>query len=584
MSYSHLFSFAAKGLQTYIMRGGKLRDMVGATSLVDKLSSKAELEAWLTGPFGFRKEQFDILQAAAGSARIGFRDEGAAETIERLWPLWCHGWAPGLDVVQHLGPWGDVGYAQVAKLAADQIERNRNFPAPQMPEAGPFAKRAPRTGEAAVKADPDAEQELIDRTTQRKRAERDALKKAQQVPPVAHAFGFRSVDELPDDFTQVSGPEGAYLAIIHADGNRLGQMFLDVGRQLEAHAKELTDETAIALFRYLSEEVVAEGTRAAVRSATKALGDLGTGRQVWPLAPIVLAGDDVTVVCRADLGLPFTKAFLAAFRDEMKMRLGWLQGKGNFPTDPVNPDRYKPYHGMWSILPEGVTKVIPTSLSAGAGVVFCNDHYPFSLAYELCEHLAKRAKDVAKRAKAKEVAKQQQDPRDVAPPSAICFVRITGGSAPTEFEELAEGILKGSDGTLLTGGPYFVGGAEKPQLCDLDDVCHAARPDSKGPGLPTSSLRGLLNLQRTNMELVPEAVNRMKEVADSAGSAGWAAFETKWKKLCGDDSADWTRLRLGADFEKFIRSNRKPYDRSPLLDLLTLLAVRDKQADQKPPA
>ncbi len=602
MSYSHLFSFAAKGLQAYIMRGGKLRDMVGATSLIDKLSSKAELEDWLTGPFGLQKEQFDILQAAAGSARIGFRDEGAARTIERLWPLWCHAWAPGLEVVQHLESWGEAGYAQVAKLAADHLERNRNFPAPQMPESGPFAKRAPRTGEAAVKTDHDAEDELIDRATRRKRAERDALKSASQLPPLARAFGFGSVDELPDDFTQVSGTEGAFLAIVHADGNRLGQMFLDVGRELEAHAQEVTDETAMALFRYLSEEVVTEGTRSAVRRATKALGDSITGtltrnqgpnRQVWPIAPIVLAGDDVTVVCRDDLGLPFTKAFLNAFRDEMEMRLGWLQGKGNYPTDPEKPDRYKPYHGMWSKLPKEVAEVIPTSLSAGAGVVFCTDHYPFSLAYELCESLAKRAKDVAKGPdqNRNDAGAAGGPAKPGTPPSAICFVRITGGSAPTEFEELAEGILRGSDGTLLTGGPYFVDGNRTPQFTCLEKVFSAARPhlerDPLDPtrtfqaGLPTGSLRGLLNSQRTNAELVPEAVNRMKEVT---GSAVWAAFETEWKKLCGDHSADWNWLRLGAYFEKFTRSDRKAYDRSPLFDLLTLLAVRDKQADRRLPA
>jgi hypothetical protein len=126
-----------------------------------------------------------------------------------------------------------------------------------------------------------------------------------------------------------------------------------------------------------------------------------------------------------------------------------------------------------------------------------------------------------------------------------------------------------------------VGGDEKPRLSDLESVYNAARPDSKGPDLPSSSLRGLLNLQRTNMELVPEAVNRMKEVA---APAAWGAFETEWKKLCGDDSADWNRLRLGAHFEKFIRRDRKSCYRSPLLDLLTLLAVRKKQPDLELPA
>jgi hypothetical protein len=607
MSTSHLFCFAAKSLQNYIMRGGKLRDMVGATSLIDKLATKKELEKWLTESFGISKEKFEILQAAAGSGRIRFSDEADAKAVERVWPLWCHAWAPDLEVVQSLKPW-DASYGKVSEAAGEELERNRNFPAPRMPEAGPFAKLAPRTGEPVVTVDDNADNELIDHASQRKRAERQALKRG-ELPPVADSFGFTDPQQLPDDFEQVSGGKGAYLAVIHADGNRLRQMFLKVGQALEKLPAD-QDRAALSLFRYLSEVVVARGTQAAARIAIEAVKpqidstvaankeeakkhpeafrDKNT--EAWAFAPIVLAGDDVTVVCRADLGLPFTTAFLKAFRSELKKRLDWLR-KNEFPTGDERPPRCKDYEGLWSKVANhpDVVSAVPSELTAGAGVVFCTDHYPFSLAYELCESLAKQAKGTAKKA-----AEKAGKP---TPDSAISFVRITGASAPTEFKDLAEGILKGADGALLTGCPYFVDGDEAPQFDALWAVYKTARPqpDCQDPrakrklGLPGSALRNLLNLQRTKTDAIKDtlrdSVERMEEVAiartqpDSARRKSWDRFEKRWNELCRAKRENWQMLRFGDHVEKFTRSDGKQYDRSPLYDLLTLLVIRDKTDD-----
>lgn len=566
MSTSYLFSFAAKSLQNYIMRGGKLRDMVGATSLIDKLSSKTQLTKWLADSFAIDGGRFEILQAAAGSARIRFFEKEDAESVHGLWPLLCQAWAPGLDVVQDLQTWeAGRSYGEIAKAAGKALEKNRNFPAPRMPEAGPFVRRAPRVGEPAVELDHALEKELTDAAAVRKRKEREELGKGQMVSELALSFGFSDANNIPEDFSQISGG-GTYLAVVHADGNRLGQMFLKVGKALEACPPEL-DEEVIALFRFLSETVVAEGTRAAVKTAVDSLPEKAmpaSGK--WLFAPIVLAGDDVTVVCRADLALQLTTAFLKAFREEMKSRLSLLREQD-----------------FWDELPEAVREGIPTELSAGAGIVFCADHYPFSLAYELCEDLAGHAKKAAK----------ARAGGDKTPPSAISFVRISGASAPAEFADLAEGILKGSDGSLLTGCPYFVEPEERPCLQSLVNLFETARPRIQAEnsshkqlgGLPTTSLRELLNLQRTDMDQVPLAAKRMKEIAGGLARNGerktqWVAFESAWVTLCGGTAQDWNQMRFDPAVQRYISSGGEECVCSPLLDLITLLAIRDKLEDQ----
>ncbi|MEI7773210.1 MAG: hypothetical protein WCK17_00400 [Verrucomicrobiota bacterium] len=555
-----LFTFAAKGLQSYIMRGGKLRDMVGATSLVDKLSDPERLTELLKDTFGIDPQNFKILQAAAGGARIKFDREADAHCVNQAWPLWCRAWAPDLEMVQDVRPM-DGSFAAVSHAASEALERARNFVFARLPEAGPWMQRAPRTGEPAVEKDHAADAELIDEATRRKRAEREELRFAKTLPLAITAFGFNAIEEIPRDFEKVSGDERAYLAVIHADGNKLGQMFINVVQALKKEPLT-SDLAAIDLLRYLSSEVVAEGTREAVRKTMTKLrayvvdqqdsentqrardGQPFKAEDPWPFAPIVLAGDDVTLVCRADLGISFAEEFLITFKAEMTKRLRKIQGEG-----------------FWSQLPEHVKEAVPSGLSAGAGIVFCNSRYPFSLAYELCESLAKQAKDEAKK-KAGDV-----------PPSALSFVRITGSSAPTNFHDLVKGgILQGADDTMLTGCPYFVDidDSYQPRLSRLRAAAEAACPSTETAdsgneeprGLPRSSLRGLLHLQQTDPLSVPAAVTRMVDVAGSRAEA----FKEAWVQLTEHDckGTEWNNLR----FSSLINDKR-----SPLLDMLTIHAV-----------
>ena len=570
-SSRYLFSYAAKGLQSYIMRGGKLRDMVGATSLIDKLADRQQLEHWLTKSFGWSTPQdFIVHQAAAGAARIEFRDLQKAQTMATIWPLWCHAWAPDLEVVQTLVAWPPGrSYGEVSQLMGQKLERARNFPAPRLPEAGPFARRAPRTGEPAVPVTKDllGDDDLIDLATRRKRQERSALREGNELPPVAAAFGLSHADQLPDDFLQIAGSERAYLAVVHADGNGLGQMFLAVGQALTALKPEtLSDEVALKLLDYLSQQVVAEGTRAAVRQAMDVLPmKARPADKPWLVAPVVLAGDDLTLVCRADLGLPLTEAFLKAFRAQMRNRLALLQQQPWWTEVEKNP---------------ALCQAIPTELSAGAGIVFCSNHYPFALAYELCEDLARQAKNQAK--------ERAREANSATPDSALAFLRVTGASAPTEWEDWVEGYLKGADGSLLTGAPYFVDGDPdkvQPQIAALWKVYEAARPRDDGEGhrlgLPGSSLRGLLNLQRTDASKVPQAVARMLQVAGERARP----FEGAWKELCSRPNATQTTSEgkgLPTDWHDLQFYDARATGgkaRSPLGDLITLLAVRDKSDD-----
>jgi hypothetical protein len=90
----------------------------------------------------------------------------------------------------------------------------------------------------------------------------------------------------------------SYVAVVHADGNGMGQRFMDCGalgalRKLSAAVSEATDQA----FSLLVEE--------AVKVVEVHLADEEGFRfeRNLPLRPVIIGGDDITFVCEGRLGL-----------------------------------------------------------------------------------------------------------------------------------------------------------------------------------------------------------------------------------------------------------------------------------------
>ena len=95
-----------------------------------------------------------------------------------------------------------------------------------------------------------------------------------------------------------------------------------------------------------------------------------------PILPIVLGGDDLTVVCDGRDALQFTHDFLTQFENE---------------TARTNHELVE------AIIPQIAGEAFtPKRLSASAGVAIIKPHFPFSAAYDLAEELIVSAKRVKK--------------------------------------------------------------------------------------------------------------------------------------------------------------------------------------------
>ena len=102
---------------------------------------------------------------------------------------------------------------------------------------------------------------------------------------------------------------------------------------------------------------------------------------VVPVVPVILGGDDVTVIASGDYALPFATSFLLHFEEKTA-------------ADPL----LKYLHAVSKICDEeGVsTDRRPAPMTAAAGVAIVRRNFPFHIAYELAEKLVSRAKGVGK--------------------------------------------------------------------------------------------------------------------------------------------------------------------------------------------
>jgi hypothetical protein len=205
---------------------------------------------------------------------------------------------------------------------------------------------------------------------------REVAKKLEAIVPARDRLRRELENEIsedlyfPMDFDDLgrSRGESSYIAVVHADGNSMGERFKQCGE-----GKSNVDY--VTAIRRLSSSVNNAGINA-LRSVTtqlvssiqdgKVAGTLDKfslpvrkeGGYYLPFRPLVYGGDDVTFVCDGRLGLELAALYLEAVSKE-------------------KDSEHKPF-------------------SACAGVAIVKTHYPFARAYDLSEALCGSAKNLVR--------------------------------------------------------------------------------------------------------------------------------------------------------------------------------------------
>lgn len=515
--------FEAKSIQEYILRSGRLRHIVGASELIDGLTG-ALLDDCLAALKLRDGEEATCSRRAGGAVYLFARDRAHRDAFRDLWSLVVRQYAPGLSFVVATGN-GET--AQDAfQQARGQLDAQRNRPAPELPAGTPVTEYAPRTGRPAVSNDPKLG--LQDAATTR--FGRDTFWRGGKLtrkfaPDLSVDLWPRELEYDPDGDQRSATfpflPDNRYLGLLHADGNGLGQVLLKLGEHVRQHP-----DVFLKLFRAFS-EAVGETTRQAAQTATeKILLPARDGDGPVPARPIVLGGDDLTILLRADLALPFAKTFLTEFEHASKVALANIREQ----------------FGGISGLPEALT--------AGGGIAFVKSNHPFHLAHDLAESLAKNSK---KRGKA--LAK------DGRIPPTIGFHRITS-SSHGDYDSILRDEMTFGDGKVSIRTTLEVYGtdsqpADLPALADLLDLAALLGTEDMARG----AARQVLTLIGRDPDDARRRYARWREVMGESDRASCERFDELLGRLCKYVCDDLP-----------VTAATSPHA-TPLGDVVTLLAV-----------
>lgn len=476
--YDCYYVLAAKGIQDFILKGDKLKLMIGGSELVDSLPGKVDeiLSAMGLVP----EKDYRVLSRAAGGVRILFCGAGNGARFAELVPPALSVYAPGLDFVQAVEEI-DASLAEVMERAEKRLAARRNIHFPVFPPAGPLVERSPRSGlpSSGVLKLSGGVREEGDASMMAKLAASGDAKSAvagKALPPRPDGGQYR----LPDSFEMIAARENSFMAIVHIDGNGLGRVVAELFRSLRTMGQE-DAAGRYAGFCSALQETTEKSLKEALAPIISEHESRGGPGDPLPLRPLVCAGDDVTVVLQARDAVRFASDFFASFEKHSGEILGGL----GIP-------------GLDGHLP----------LTACAGIAFVKKSFPFTQAYDLCESLCRFAKDRTNRKR-----------------SALAFWRLTTSRAE-DFGTILERELTAPDNTVLTMMPYSAGSkASGPDAASLIELKEAVE------GMPRGALRGLVSELFRGRSAAQQSFERLCEVNSSerAGAGGAKAL----KKLLG---------------------------------------------------
>ncbi len=398
----YLYGAAVQGIQGFIFQTNKLKDIIGASELINNICTKTFQEVANVDDYS---KNGNWILAAAGNIKYSFDNQTDCEKVVREFPKVVVKMAPGITISQAVVEYNDEDSFQdtVQKLETKlRAQRNK----PMRPNTLGFMGflRSRQTGLPTVEIHED---EYWDAATKQKR---DFAGEEQRSSICDAAFGEAvNATRFPFDVSDIANNK-SWLAVIHADGNGLGQVVQKIGsdrKRLKDFSQNLdksTKKSAKEAYEYIYDHIIKN--------------ELKENEKI-PVRPIVLGGDDFTVICKADYAIPYVTEYMRKFEENTTSL---------FKSDEAD--------------------VAFTNLTACAGIAFIKANYPFYYGYELAEALCGAAKKVAK-------SDKMQPNRNNMPPSCLMFHKVQD-SFVESFADICKRELTPQENRSFNFGPYFL--------------------------------------------------------------------------------------------------------------------------------
>lgn len=290
--------------------------------------------------------------------------------------------------------------------------------------------------------------------------------------------------DFPDELEKLGQKETEnYIAIVHIDGNNMGEKFADKETLTKRKnlSLALSKKTAQA-FGALLKGVVGEYE---TYEGFLELGKDKEGRKFLPVRPLVLGGDDMTFICTAKLALRYTSRVMEAMLD--------APGGGE-------------------------------SVDTCAGIAIQPANYPFFRGYMLAEQACAAAKNEMRK------LREEKEDKKVDKSCWLDFVIRHGEQAP-DLSQIREQEYKAPAGDMHFG-PYRVdaeaAASEERALANLVAGLNELKKESR---LAMNKIKGLRDAVSKNEAERGKILQRLREEKVGLPDVpAWKEYEkTLWK-------------------------------------------------------
>jgi len=366
------------GIQRYIFSSNRLRENVGASHLVHLAStcwpmellqkmggSNVKEDLTLDKSLRIEEDRLDaeVIYVGGGNLVVLFPEKTQAKDFVHAWSRKIITEAPGLTPAAIHWPyrWGE-SLSKAIDEAMKMLKQTRQSNPPSAPLLGlGVTVEGGSTGKPAVAmsgnyGDPRDRPVSAEVAAKLGRVQEANERLRGFLHEEARTYGYTFA--LDTDQLGRSKNEMSYLAIIHADGNGVGDYFR--GIKQESSPREYIEK-----IRKASRKVKQVAEQAQRNLLTKLLSISPDIYESWeiqvdnlPFRPLVFGGDDFTFISDGRLGLTLASRYLEFF--------------------------------------EEAAEEYDLPLKASAGIAIVKVHYPFARAYHLSEALTASAKRYAR--------------------------------------------------------------------------------------------------------------------------------------------------------------------------------------------
>lgn len=471
----YLYGAAVQGIQDFIFKTNKLREIVGASELVEQICTTAFDEFAQNG---------ESVVRAAGNIKFIFDKESDCQRAVSEFPKKVMTKAPGITISQAVVNMDGKDFGTAVDELEQRLKTQRNK-VPQSVTLGLLGiKRTNNTGlPVTVINDKDGKpQQYLDDATSAK------LDIGARVWELCRK-SFVGKDEkglyipvrkenIPYELKYITD-KNDWIAIIHADGNGLGKVIQKVGKKKDVLKKfsgkldEATTAAANTTFKKIVEEhhISTDG--------------------IIPIRPVVLDGDDMTVIIRGDLAIAYAKYFMEAFEKETKDRIGGILEAFEKETE----DRIGGILKSEKVFDSG-----ENYLTACAGIAFIKASYPFYYGYQLAEELCGQAKKDTKALVGE----------NALPKSCLMFHKVQD-SFITRYEDIVTRELTAKDDLSFKAGPYYLKETQDKFTIEQLTSYSEKLDNENGDGI-RSGIRNWISLRLKNKEIADQRKRRMLQI------------------------------------------------------------------------